>query len=307
MKKRVLIGLVLAVALGMVVMGYAQALSLVKIYDLGCDDLAYKWYSDCDHIKGMITEDPDHLLPRGGSWAFEFDGDPGFKSVMVGTSEQHTSFTAGLRGGAILTIVWTPGYSSIEQLEATLDGNTVQGRRINALDGDNGQSDAKSGEPGDLWYFTEVFTFESLTDEPHSLVIRSLNGDGVGFDYIKLEAVPIEVDVDIKPGSDPNCFNSDGHGVIPVAILGSTDFDVSQIDPATVTLEDLAIRAVGKSNKLLAHIEDVNDDGFDDLVVQIEDVDGAFQPGEGSATVTGNLYDGTPIEGSDSICIRPPE
>jgi hypothetical protein len=50
--------------------------------------------------------------------------------------------------------------------------------------------------------------------------------------------------------------------VIPVAILGSTDFDVSQIDPGTVTLEGLAIRAVGKSNKLLAHIEDVNDDGF---------------------------------------------
>ncbi len=32
---------------------------------------------------------------------------------------------------------------------------------------------------------------------------------------------------------------------------------------------------MGKSNKLLAHIEDVSGDGFDDLVVQIEE--GAHQ------------------------------
>ena len=35
------------------------------------------------------------------------------------------------------------------------------------------------------------------------------------------------VAIDIKPGSDPNCFNNDGHGVIPVAILSSTDFDAT--------------------------------------------------------------------------------
>jgi hypothetical protein len=32
-----------------------------------------------------------------------------------------------------------------------------------------------------------------------------------------------EVGIDIKPGSDPNCFNINGHGVIPVAILGSSE------------------------------------------------------------------------------------
>jgi len=111
--------------------------------------------------------------------------------------------------------------------------------------------------------------------------------------------------IDIKPGSDPNCLNNDGHGVIPVAILGSEGFDVAQIDPATIVLEGLAVKAVGKSNKLLAHIEDVNDDGYDDLVVQIEDTDQVFETGDGVATLTGNLYEGTPIEGTDSICIVP--
>jgi hypothetical protein len=115
----------------------------------------------------------------------------------------------------------------------------------------------------------------------------------------------IEVTIDIKPGSDPNCFNSDGHGVIPVAILGSADLDVNDIDPSTVKLEGLAVKAVGKGDKLLAHIEDVNGDGFDDLVIQIQDQDGGFTSGSGTAKVTGNLYDGTPFEGSDSICIVP--
>lgn len=115
----------------------------------------------------------------------------------------------------------------------------------------------------------------------------------------------LDVSIDIKPGSDPNCFNNDGHGVIPVAILGDAEFDVRDIDPATMQLEGLDVRAAGKSNKLLAHYEDVNGDGFEDLVIQIEDSDGVFQNGEGTATLTGNLFDGTPIEGTDSICIVP--
>lgn len=120
--------------------------------------------------------------------------------------------------------------------------------------------------------------------------------------------VAMVVGIDIKPGSDPNCFNNDGHGVIPVAILGSADFDATQVDPGSVRLEGLSVAARGKSNKLLAHIEDVNGDGFDDLVVQIEDVDGSFTSGSGTATLSGNLfpeYGGTPIQGSDNICVVP--
>ena len=122
-----------------------------------------------------------------------------------------------------------------------------------------------------------------------------------------VEAV-IPASIDIKPGSDDNCINNNGHGVIPVAILGRADFDITQVDPSTCSLAGQTVKAVGKADKLLAHIEDINGDGFDDLVLQIEDVDGAFQVGQGEATLICNLYEeygSNPIEGTDSICIVP--
>ena len=42
--------------------------------------------------------------------------------------------------------------------------------------------------------------------------------------------------MDIKPGSCPNPLNLKSNGVLPVAILGSKDFDVKNIDPMTIVL-----------------------------------------------------------------------
>lgn len=113
----------------------------------------------------------------------------------------------------------------------------------------------------------------------------------------------IVVTIDIKPGSDPSCFNNDGNGTIPVAILSSTTFDATQLDPATVSLDGLTVKTTGKGNKFSAHIEDVNGDGLADLVVQIQDADSAFQAGSGTATLNGNLVNGQPIVGTGDICI----
>lgn len=112
-----------------------------------------------------------------------------------------------------------------------------------------------------------------------------------------------QVQIDIKPGSDPNCFNNDGHGVIPIAILGAPDFDVRDIDPGTIGLEYLEeIKAVRKNDKLLANYEDIDSDGYEDLEMQFQYADIVFIEGYGTLTLTGELYDGTPIAGKDSIC-----
>jgi hypothetical protein len=42
------------------------------------------------------------------------------------------------------------------------------------------------------------------------------------------------VDLDIKPGSDPNAIDPFSQEVIPVAILGTDNFDVGDVDVATL-------------------------------------------------------------------------
>jgi hypothetical protein len=118
------------------------------------------------------------------------------------------------------------------------------------------------------------------------------------------------VGIDIKPGSFPNAININGNGVIPVAILGSAGFDVSQINISTLEFGGLAVRVKG-NGKPQCSIEDVSGDfsgglegaadGFDDLVCQFADDPLLWVPGDNEATLTGELLDGTPFEGTDSI------
>jgi hypothetical protein len=49
-----------------------------------------------------------------------------------------------------------------------------------------------------------------------------------------------EVAVDIKPGACPNPFNVKSKGVLPLAVLGTEEFDVNRIDPASLRLEKVA-------------------------------------------------------------------
>ncbi len=116
------------------------------------------------------------------------------------------------------------------------------------------------------------------------------------------------VGVDIKPGSWPNTINLGSNGVIPVAILTTESFDATSVDPSTVQLEGLGVAVRGKSEKLLANEEDVDEDGDIDLVVKIETENlepGAWQ--SGLVVLTGETYDGQAIEGCDEIIIVPPE
>ena len=117
---------------------------------------------------------------------------------------------------------------------------------------------------------------------------------------------PITINIDVKPDDETNAFNNNGNGVIPVAILGSDTFDVTQIDLDTVELDTLQIKVAGKSNNTLAHLEDVNEDSFIDYVVQIEDSDVVYEEGDDLAMLTGMLFDGQEFMGTDSIWIVPP-
>jgi len=122
----------------------------------------------------------------------------------------------------------------------------------------------------------------------------------------------IEVSVDIKPMSWPNPLNVKSRGVLPVAILGTAEFDVSQVDPASVRLEGIAplrwaLEDVGTADDPLA-----GPDGFTDLSLKFNTQEivvalGAVNDGDNLAlNLTGNLkeeFGGTPISGQDVVLI----
>jgi hypothetical protein len=123
---------------------------------------------------------------------------------------------------------------------------------------------------------------------------------------------PWMVDIDIKPGSYPNSINIDGHGVIPVAVLGSEDLDVTIIDPLSLNFAGLSVAVKGNGDPRCS-VEDVSGpssdssnptgvpDGYPDLVCQFVDDPDAWSPGNGEAT----LYCGQYIVGTDDIVERP--
>lgn len=114
--------------------------------------------------------------------------------------------------------------------------------------------------------------------------------------FVKVPAAVL-LALDIKPGSYPNSINPRSKGVIPVAILSSATFDATTIDPATVAFgPNGASESHGKG-----HIEDVNGDFLDDLVLHFKTRETGIQCGDTEAAITGETFDGVPIQAEDSI------
>ena len=141
-----------------------------------------------------------------------------------------------------------------------------------------------------------------------------------------IEKPVIEVYMDVKPGSCPNPINPVKKGVTPVAILGTEDFDVMTIDPATVelTLEDMdeGVSPLRWDYEDVATpfdpvddecCHDLNRDGYMDLTLKFDTQELVSTLGlEDYAgetiqlKVSGNLmeeFSGTPIMGEDCVWI----
>ena len=131
-------------------------------------------------------------------------------------------------------------------------------------------------------------------------------GENVNIISIEVDVRPAaqRVDIDVKPGDGDNCLNINGHGVIPVAILGSDSLDVFSIDTSSLSFGGLQVRIRG-NNRPQCSIDHSNDDAYLDMVCQFVDDSNAWTSDNDEASLTGSLLDGSAFAGSDSICLVP--
>ena len=126
--------------------------------------------------------------------------------------------------------------------------------------------------------------------------------DDFADDLLTFEVVPIEVDIDIKPLSDPNSINTKSKGVIPVAILTTATFDATGVDGETVTFSG-ANPAHDLSDPLVVadHQHDVDLDGDIDYVFHFRVSETGIGVGDIEACLEGETLGGLPIEGCDAV------
>ena len=112
----------------------------------------------------------------------------------------------------------------------------------------------------------------------------------------------VNVQIDIKPGSDVNPINPNSNGVIPVAILTTDDFDATSVDPETVMFgAELSAEPVHYA------LEDVDGDGDIDMILHFRTQETGIVSGVTEAGLMGKTDDETDIWGTDSVRIVPPE
>lgn len=120
-------------------------------------------------------------------------------------------------------------------------------------------------------------------------------------------------EIDVKPQSVPSCFKLNGHGTVPVAILGNEILDLNKIDVSTLNFSGLELDVLG-NGELNCSIADVsgdfvNDptgapDGYDDLVCHFVDDAGWNTDSETEASLTGEFTTGESFEVFGEICLR---
>jgi hypothetical protein len=138
--------------------------------------------------------------------------------------------------------------------------------------------------------------------------------------------------LDIKPGSCPNPLNRKSHGVLPVALVGTENFDVMQVDLDSLVMTR-ADGAGGSVNPLRGppgpgiRVEDVatpfegepcdchelDGDGIDDLAMKfrtpevVAGLELSDLPGGSSVelVLSGMLQDQTPFAARDCVVLVP--
>jgi hypothetical protein len=192
-------------------------------------------------------------------------------------------------------------------------------------------------DPAPLIEFEDAEVFSTCPADPVMFTIERTwtTTDGSGIAAMCVQTITVlkaEAALDIKPGSCPNSFNRNGNGVLPVALVGTDDFDVTMIDPSSllisradcvggsvaplmgppgpgITISDTATPFYGE----LCDCVETEGDGIADLNMKFHTtmttvLELGNLPGNSMVelVVSGTLLDGTAFAARDCIRLVPP-
>jgi len=234
---------------------------------------------------GVIFEDPGNLGDLApGVTAFNFDTGSSGMVISAAVPGLTDGIADSFANNHIGFSAWDPALSPFIMKDSTVVG--LWGRFDSGcivLTGPDQHFHGFRGGPG-------------FAGNQYNLLVNEVN-------FVTHGCGVLEVDIDIKPGSDPNSIKLSNMGVIPVAILSTTTFDATTVDPSTVCFgdaEDASQRDCTEAHGT-GHIEDVNGDGQLDLVLHYETRETGIDLGDTEACLTGETFGGQPIAGCDSV------
>ena len=148
----------------------------------------------------------------------------------------------------------------------------------------------------------------SLAATAGAALIGALLGDGQGpaTGAVYHFALPRQITIDVKPDEDRNSVNPRSRGVLPVALLGGPGLDVTRIETGSLRFGPRSaspVHAVIDSFVYTEMLQDVNNDGFMDLLAHFSVWQAGLSCETGAAVLTGTTVDGFAIEGADRLTV----
>jgi hypothetical protein len=214
-----------------------------------------------------------------GIW-FDRDGVDSYQAGMWGMVDGGTYNTSGVYNVAVTYHAVNPNLGT---MFATING-VQQGFYTQT---------PYSGRPPDIYP-----AGKSIVGDLTSLRVYANVGPGAAeVSNLTATGCPYwtDVQIDIKPGSDPNSINLKSKGVVPVAVLTAGTFGATLVDPNTVLFASAA--------PLRWAFEDVDGDGDTDVLFHFRTQELSLESGE--ATLTGDTTDGKHVRGTDTVNIVP--